>query len=123
MSKTQPGATLHVIQGPAQSGKTTLVTAMLRGLAYAGIPVLYVLPTQMHAHDFKKRNPGSDIIAWGGKLTKSLVPGTVRVIVIDDCDRAPDAYGEQDIQDILDVLSLQWGPTQLVLVKTEVPNV
>lgn len=105
--------TCHVltIQGPPQSGKTTMALGMLERLHREGVPVAYVLQSLEYARDAQRRTH-VPTYGWGQGF------GTARAVVFEDFDRWPEDVRRFRVLKVINDLNGFPGPTQLVIVRT-----
>ena len=102
----------HVIRGPIQSGKTTILLGFLERLHREGIPVLYVAFSVDQAKYMRQRKT---FVPCVSKFHLELVENhQLRAIGIDDSERC----SKDEIEFLRQKLINVGGPTQLLLVET-----
>ena len=105
--------TIYNINGPPQSGKTTMALGILKELSTKGIDVLFVTTNRKTAEMFQRIHliPCKII---GAELLDDYIPKSVRAVVIDNLCYSN--YKVETIEKIKINLNQHIGPTQLILV-------
>lgn len=102
----------HVIRGPTQSGKTTILLGFLERLHREGVPVLYVAFSVDQARYMRQRKT---FVPCVSKFHLELVENhELRAIGVDDSERC----SKDEIDFLRQRLTALPGPTQLLLVET-----
>lgn len=105
--------TTHEIDGPPQSGKTSIALGFLERLQGQGVPVAYVLPSEEWARDAKRRT-SVPCMSWRAVVSAGDFPW--RALAVEQ-DMGWDPVRAEQLRSLQQRLASHEGPTQMVLIR------